>query len=278
MKCKLIFYLAALVPVFSAAQVKEAVNKYFKSQGSIVMAVKAKDGIILLADSRMTYRSVATNEILAYQDGMPKIFPLKKFALAFAGDFSDGETRIKKMVADFVGSNPAYNTPEECLYMFGLFIKAKYPDYFKNLVSNTILAVGYSPEERIAIWINNKTYIISPGNWTSNVYPEMDSLRLFYGSSASSCKRLADSAEAAMKAYIKIFHRENEMGGYFSVLKINPNNTFSWQKNDFSENDFLTECDANRAWYFKNTQIHYVDSEKKKLMTGYNKQIRAKCR
>jgi hypothetical protein len=277
MKCKLIFYLSGLFPLFLKAQENEAVNNFFKVQGTVMMAVKGNDGIILVADSRMIYRSDSTNEILAFQDGMPKIFPLRKFALAIAGDFSDGETRIKKMIAEFINSNPAYNTPEECLYTFGVFIKGKYPDYFKKLVNNTILAVGYSPEAKIAIWINNKTYIISPGNWTSNVYPEMDSLHLFNGSGPGSCKHLADLAETAMKSYIKAFHKEREMGGYFSVLKINPNNSFSWLKNDFSANDFNTECEANKAWYFKNTKFEYPDSEKKKIINGFNKLIRARC-
>ena len=82
--------------------------------GAVIMAVKAKDGIVMVCDSRLAYRSKQNNQLLAYQDGVPKIFPLKKFAIGITGDFSDGTSLIKKIVTDFDKSNPTYRTPEEC--------------------------------------------------------------------------------------------------------------------------------------------------------------------
>jgi hypothetical protein len=278
MKFKILFLITCLLPALLYAQSKDSINVFYRSRGTIMMALKAKDGIIIVADSRIAFRLSSTNEILAYQDGQPKIFPLKKFALAIAGDFSDGEIMVKKIVADFSSSNPVYNTPEECLYRFGLFIKAKYPAYFKNLNNNIIIAAGYCPEQTISILINNTTRTIRNKDWSSNVAAQIDSLHLFTASKNNNSKRMADSAENTMKEYIKIFHTENEMGGYFSALKLNPDNSHNWLKNDFSENGYNTECDANKDWFYKKSNIHYIDSRSKKIISGYNKTIKRKCR
>ena len=67
------------------------------------------------------------------------------------------------------------------------------------------------------------------------------------------------------------------MGGFFSVLKINPDNSSTWQQNDFSENGYLTECDANHDWFYDKANIHYINSKSKKLMHDFNKIIKSKC-
>jgi hypothetical protein len=277
MRLKSLLLLALLFPVFLNAQSKDSVNTLFKTQGTIMMAVKAKDGIIIVTDSRLTYKSTQDDAIIAYQDGQPKIFPLKKFAIALAGDFSDGTFLIKKIITDFDDSKPAYRTPEECLYKFGLFTKAKYPAYFKELDRNILICAGYCPEQSIGILVKNKTYTITPKTWASNAFWEMDSLHLFNPPQGSTSKQLAGLAESAMKEYIKIFHKENEMGGLFSVLKINLDNSYRWEQNDFSGNDYLTECEAARAFFNKKMKLEYTSDSNKKLMHEMNKTIRERC-
>jgi hypothetical protein len=242
-----------------------------------MMAVKAKDGIIIVADSRLAYKSSLSNEVLAYQDGLPKIYPLKKFAIAVAGDFSDGEFLIKKIIADFDASKSTYRTPEECLFKFGLFTKEKYPAYFKKLDSSILLCAGYCPEQSIGILANNKTYTIAPKTWASNVYWDMDSLHLFDPPKNAGSKQLAELAETAMTEYIKIFHKEEEMGGLFSVLKINLDNSQRFLSNDFTGNDYLTECEAARAIFNKKVKLHYTSDKNKELMYEMNKTIKARC-
>ena len=193
MKFKIILFLFFVLPVFIHAQSADSINVFYKTKGGIMMAIKAKDGIIIVADSRMPFRLSSSNDVLAYQDGQPKIFALKKFAIAIAGDFSDGNIFVKKIVADFSKSNPVYNTPEECLYRFGLFIKAKYPKYFKKLNNNIIIAAGYCPEQTISILINNTTHTIRNKDWSSNVSAQIDSLHLYSASKNNTSKRLADS-------------------------------------------------------------------------------------
>jgi hypothetical protein len=277
MKLRSLLFLTLLLPVFLKAQVKNSQNIFFKTQGAIMMAVKAKDGIIMIADSRLAYKSSLSNDVLAYQDGLPKIFPLKKFAIAVAGDFSDGEFFIRKIIADFDASKQTYRTPEECLFKFGLFTKEKYPAYFKKLDSNILLCAGYCPEQSIGILANNKTYTIAPKIWASNVYWEMDSLHLFNPPQNASSKQLIDSAELAMTEYIKIFHKENEMGGLFSVLKINLDNSQRWIQNDFSGNDFLTECELARAIFNKKVKLHYSSDKNKDLMHDMDRTIKERC-
>jgi hypothetical protein len=225
----------------------------------------------------LNYRSAQDNAILAYQDGLPKVFPLKKFVIAVSGDFSDGEMFVKKIIADFDNSKPSYRTPEECLYKFGLFTKTKYPAYFKDLDSNILICAGYCPEQSIGILVKNKTYTITPKIWASNVFFEMDSLHLFIPPQGSNSKQLAGMAESAMKEYIKTFHKENEMGGLFSVLKINADNSYRWQQNDFSSNDYLTECEAARALFNKKIKLEYTSDSNKKLIHEMNRRIRERC-
>lgn len=277
MQLRSLLFLILLLPVILRAQVKNSENILFKTQGTIMMAVKAKDGIIIVADSRIAYKSSLSNDVLAYRDGLPKIFQLKKFAIAVAGDFSDGEFFIRKIINDFDDSKPSYRTPEECLFKFGLFTKEQYPAYFKKLDSNILICAGYCPEQSIAVLVNNKTYTVAPETWASNVVNEMDSLHLFNPPPNASSKQLADLADSAMSAYIQIFHKENEMGGLFSVLKISFDNSQRWLRNDFTGNDFLTECDAARALFYKKINLRYTSDKNKELLREMNKVIKERC-
>ncbi|HXB43518.1 MAG TPA: hypothetical protein VNV85_05650 [Puia sp.] len=277
MPLKSVFILVWLSPAFLVAQVKNSENIFFKTQGTIMMAIKAKDGIIIVADSRVAYTSSLSNDVLAYHDGLPKIYPLKKFAIAVAGDFSDGEFFIRRIISDFDDSKPSYRTPEECLFKFGLFTKEKYPAYFTKLDSNILICAGYCPEQCIAVLVNNKTYTVAPKSWASNVDYEMDSLHLFNPPPNGTSKQLADLAESAMAEYIKIFHKENEMGGLFSVLKISFDNSTRWSKNDFTGNDFFTECEAARAIFTDKIRLVYTTEKNKELLREMIKVMRKRC-
>ncbi len=277
MQLKAIFFLSLFLPGSLHAQSKDSVNIFFKTRGTIMIAAIANDGIVIIADSRIAYKSSLSNDILAYRDGFPKIFPLKKFAIAVSGDFSDGEFFIRKILNDFDDSKPSYRTPEECLFKFGLFTKEKYPAYFKKLDSSILICAGYCPEQSISILANNKTYTIAPKTWASNAYLEIDSLHLFAPSKNSSSRKLADMAESAMEKFIKIYHKENEMGGLFSVLKINFDNSYKWLKNDFIGNDYLTECEEARAAFNKKINLHYTSDTNKDLLREMNKVIKKRC-
>jgi hypothetical protein len=278
MRFHYLLFLVTLGPLIALSQSRDIINTFFKQNGAVIMAVKAMDGIILVADSRMPYKSVQTGEMLAYQDGLPKIYPLKKFAIAVSGDFSDGTTFIKKMIADFDNSKPTYRTPEECLYKFGLFTKDKYPEYFKNITRNILICAGYGPEQMIAILLNGKTYSITQDTWASNVFWEIDSLHLFSIPRDVSTRQAAVLASASLTQYIKAVHRENELGGLFSVLKIGSDNSWRWLKNDFTGNDVATECESIRDLFEKKTSLSYSSDKNKKTMQEWIRIIRQKCR
>jgi hypothetical protein len=216
-------------------------------------------------------------ETLAYQDGVPKIFPLKKFVFGISGDFSDGNTMVKKIVKDFDTSDSAYKTPEECLYKFGLFTKDKYPEYYQNLVTTTIICAGYGPEAMIGILLNGNIYPINQDTWTSNVFQEIDSLHLFTIPNEKTSKQAAATAINTLTDYIKIFHKGNEAGGFFSVLKINTNNSWKWLKNDFTGNDYQSECEAATAIYSSQARLEYISNNSKKYMDEAIKAVRKIC-
>jgi hypothetical protein len=274
---RFLFFLTLLFFAFPDAQAQDSVNSFFRANGAVIMAVKTADGIIMIADSRLAYKSLQNHEVLAYDDGMPKIFPLKKFALGISGDFSDGNSLIRKIVKDFDKSDPSYRTPEECLYRFGLFTKDKYPDYYQSLTSSTLICAGYGPEPMIAILLNGNTYPINQDVWASNVFREIDSLHLFVLPKETGSKQAAEIAANAMKGYIETLHKENELGGLFSVLKINADNSWRWLKNDFTGNDYMTECEAATAMYDKQVRLEYTSGDNKKLMIDYIKAIRKNC-
>lgn len=277
-RCIFIFSCLFLANALNGQAVSEYAPLLFRVHGSIVIAAKCSDGIILAADSRLYYQAPPPdNTILGYQDGIPKIFILKKFVLAVAGDMSDGQTRIQKIVDDFTKSNPSYNTPDECLYKFGLFVQQKYPVYFKLLNKNILIAAGFAPGASIAVLMHNETFVLSDKNWTSNFAAQIDSLQLFNFPAGTNCKRAAESAETAMKKYIQIYHKENEMGGLISVLKIRPNNSTTWLQNDFTGNGFATECEASKAFYNKKIRFTYTQPANKKLMDSLNNLIWYKC-
>ncbi|MBS1947361.1 MAG: hypothetical protein JST47_06300 [Bacteroidetes bacterium] len=268
------FFLAC---AFLAAKPQETINNDFTCGGAVIMAVKTADGIVMVADSRLAYRSLQTQELLAYDDGIPKIFPLKKFALGISGEFSDGSSLIRKIVTDFDKSEPSYRTPEECLYKFGLFTRDNYPVYYKSLDTSTLICAGYGPEPMIAILLNGKTYPINQDLWASNVFKEIDSLHLFAINPETGSRKAAEIAANTMEQYIKAMHKENEAGSLFSVLKISSDNSWKWLKNDFTGNDYLTECEAATAIYNKQARLEFTSGDNKKLMMGYVKAIRKYC-
>jgi len=277
MSFKILLLLALFFPAFTDILAQDSVNNVFMPGGGVIMAVKAKDGIVMVSDSRLAYKSKQNNSLLAYQDGAPKIFPLKKFAIAITGNFSDGTTLVKKIITDFDKSNPTYRTPEECLYKFGLFTKEKYPAYFKSLTTTVLVCAGYAPEQMIAILANGRTYSINQDAWASNVFMEIDSLHLLSLPKELYSKQAASAAADALEGYIKAFHKENEMGSLMSVLKINADNTWRWTKNDFTGNDYMTECEAAKAVFDKRLKFSYASDAGKKIMQEANKAIRKKC-
>ncbi|HVM88917.1 MAG TPA: hypothetical protein VMT76_12080 [Puia sp.] len=277
MQIRSLIIIVYFINICFAANSQDSINSYFRSSGAIIMAVKAEDGIVIVADSRLAYRSLQNHEVLAYQDGIPKIFPLKKFALGISGNFSDGNTLIRKIIKDFEKSDPSYRTPEECLYKFGLFTKDKYPLYYENLTTNTVICAGYGPEPMIGILLNGKTYPINQDLWASNVFQEIDSLHLFTIPKEKNSKQVAEAAVDALKDYIKTFHKENEAGGLFSVLKINADNSWKWIKNDFTGNDCLSECESATAIYDKQVRLEYTSGENKKIMSEAVRSIRKNC-
>jgi hypothetical protein len=277
MLVRFLFFLTLFTPAFLNAQAPDSVNTFFRPCGAIIMAVKAKDGIVMVSDSRLAYRSSETNEVLAYQDGVPKIFPLKKFVLGITGDFSDGASLVPKMIGDFDNSKPLYRTPEECLFKFGLFTKEKFPAYFKRLANTVLICAGYGPEPMIAILLNGSTYAINQDSWASNVFSEIDSLHLFTLPKGADSKQASENAISSMKEFIKAFRKEDESGGLFSVLKINIDNSWRWMKNDFTGNDYMTECETARAIFNKKVKLEYTSDKNKKLMQDFNKSIRQKC-
>jgi len=277
MAFKILLSLSFLFPAFTDILAQDSVNNVFMSGGAVIMAVKAKDGIVMVSDSRLAYKSKQNNQLLAYQDGVPKIFPLKKFAIGITGNFSDGTSLVKKIVTDFDKSNPVYRTTEECLYKFGLFTKEKYPAYFKNLTTSVIICAGYGPEQMIAILANGRTYSINQDAWASNVFMEIDSLHLLSLPKDMGSKQTAAAAADALEGYIKAFHKEDEMGSLFSVLKINADGSWHWMKNDFTGNDYMTECEAAKAVFDKKIKLYYTSDASKKIMQDANKAIRKRC-
>ncbi|HLK30360.1 MAG TPA: hypothetical protein VKT28_17390 [Puia sp.] len=278
MPLKFLLFLTLLFASFTNVRAQDSVNNFFRPNGSIIMAIKAKDGIVMICDSRLAFKSVQSNVVLAYQDGVPKIYPLKKFAIGISGDFSDGASLIKKIVTDFDKTNPSYRTPEECLYKFGLFTKEKFPAYFKNLTTEPIICAGFAPEKMIAILLDGKTYSINQDAWASNVFMQIDSLHLLNLPKDANSKQAGEAGSNALEGYIKAFHKENELGGLFSVLKINSDNSWKWIKNDFTGNDYMTECEAARALFEKKYKLEYTSDKNKNLMQDFNKAIRKKCR
>jgi hypothetical protein len=208
---------------------------------------------------------------------MPKLFPLKKFVFAVCGDFSDGTTMVGKMIKDFEKSKPEYRTPEECLYKFGVFTKNRYPVYFGRLKHTVLLCAGYGPEQMIAMLLNGKTYTIDQDIWASNIYGKIDSLHLLNLPRNADSRQATETVINTLKDYIGIFHKEDEAGGLFSVLKISLDNSWHWVRNDFSENDLDTECEAARDIYDKKVRIYYTSEKNKRLLMQYVREIRKKC-
>ena len=67
------------------------------------------------------------------------------------------------------------------------------------------------------------------------------------------------------------------MGSLFSVLKINSDGSWHWTKNEFTGNDYMTECEAAKAVFDKKIKLYFTSDGNKKIMQEANKAIRKRC-
>ncbi len=89
-----------LLPLACFAQIKQ------KGHGTYVIAAVCKNGILIGADTRCSYKLYEVNHLipdehLAYFDTIQKIFPLKRFVIANEGDVTFDTLMFYHFIKEF---------------------------------------------------------------------------------------------------------------------------------------------------------------------------------
>lgn len=208
-------------------------------KGTLIIAGVGSDGILIAIDSRITD---LTNEVKQqakfYRDSCQKMFIVRGVPIAIAGAFNFGSQPAWEYIKDYNDVDPTRKGT--CKEVFVTFIqdliiafpKSRYSD----LTRNYFITAGY---------INDSAEILSckdgilEGGYASIVLSKRDAKSSLY-------KYLPDTAYLKRLPCTKLQHiftkaiadfgRLNlTVGGPVSIIKINPDNSYSCIQNDFSK-------------------------------------------
>ena len=212
-------------------------------RGTLIIAGVAKDGVIMVADSRGSTVN-KEGKLIAYIDSIPKIFRLKEIYVGITGQWSIGNTFISTIISDF---NKSKNKSKDFTSIVNDFVKytdslypvAKFAGsdktsfIFVGSDSTNYLIQGYMRDLGFTRIIRKKT-LISDNKavlYLGNFY-EYCSLH--------STDTLAKVFTKAIYTYAKDANLQYEIGGPLSIVCIGLNNKVKYFKNSFSQNVYIS--------------------------------------
>jgi 20S proteasome alpha/beta subunit len=244
-----------------------------KLVGTLLLAAKGKDGIILASDSRLnisitgTINSTGKDSSIqvGYLDNFQKIFIVGKYAFAISGQAYSQDESIKTMLSNFTATNPIYTHPASFLESFTWYIKDNYTQfYLSTWASSKIICCGYYNKKsfiaysfRDSVFIVNNFVITSLTNgYFKNNYS--DSL---------SCQNLKKLAVTVIDSFPIIYQdKKFEIGGKTGVLKIDQNSKFTWLTDSSRLIYFNAFKDYIKAYFSKKIKPTFIRYELKEQL------------
>lgn len=197
--------------------------------GTLLLAAKGKDGIILAADSRLNISGNTEDSVIqvAYVDDFKKIYIVNSYAIALAGTAYSRNESVKNILDSFLLSKPQYTDPASFITLLMRYIKWHNTDFYLSVryKSRMICCGYYNSEQCIAATNGDSVFLIDNYAITSqtNGYFNRN-----YRSDLT-CKKLKELAIATIDSFpILNPDRKYQIGGKTSVLQIKPGSKFKW--------------------------------------------------
>lgn len=197
--------------------------------GTLILAAKGQDGIILAADSRLNVQAGINDSSfqVGYIDNFQKIFTAGNYALAIAGKAYAKNESVNKILSVFLNTSPKYSHPASFLQVFTEYIYEKHPDFYENTTNPiTIVCCGYyNGVPYISIYRNDSISFIKDYVVTSITN---GSFKRQYSSSLN-CEQIKKIAINTIDSFPLLnADLKYHIGGNTSVLKIQPQENFKW--------------------------------------------------
>jgi hypothetical protein len=205
-------------------------------QGTVIIAAVGTDGVMLAADSRVTVRH--NGKILAYYDGLSKIYRMGNFGLALIGTAASDRVYLPPVFSAFGRHTDLTQTPIEQIprLLFEYIQKRLASDEFTQFAGNTYILTGYYKNTAFIMpfAFQPQAHMVLRDEVVTDKYvSDSTAVKFFNYAKELSCKQLAKSAEAAIYQSAKIGRKEIFVGGPIAVLTIKPDGTFV--ANDFCD-------------------------------------------
>lgn len=215
-----IFSCLLLVGVYSHSQLNIS--------GSFSIVAICKDGILIGADTRMSFsvgdHSPSQSEVLAYRDTIQKIFIIQNFALSVTGISHVGDSSLDIYFSDFEKTIPKNSTVLVAKDSLFNFLYNKYSGRLNIFLQQKIFIAGYENGEPTLGVLQYGEYHYGSGSGfiTTN---DSSGFEKKY-SKEYTCEQMKPIIVDCIKSYAK--SRNYTVGGPIMVLKISPQNKFSW--------------------------------------------------
>jgi len=237
--------------------------------GSLIIMAVCKDGIMVAADSRGALNKTkdypCSDSISYYFDTIQKIHIINNWVIANAGNavFSQQKNFLAYYISQY---NKATNNNTTVLMGadgFMRFIKKNYSDVYDEFYSSNVLFfAGYENNKPTLIYISQtKGQLLVTHSGT--ILSEECSFYNQYNPNYT-CLQAATIAEKSILNYAKQSGKTKSIGGPIMILKIAPNNTFSWIKNE-PKSDRKTLSDFYKDYLNGKLKIRFPCTENKKV-------------
>jgi len=222
-------------------------------RGTCIITAICKDGIIMAVDSRAVFlkdslvdlSTLSSNNVRGFYDDVQKVHIIRKFAFGSEGQLNFGNerhgiyyylSRFEKTLSD---TTDVYTGARNFMYYMRNNYGADVLDGFKSL---QIVLTGYYKQIPLIAIIDpidstKGGYIKDSGYMTCSVgvdFPRKYSKNL-------TCEQMAKVVENAILEYRKKYNKELYIGSKIMILKISPQNTFTWLKNAPKEPESSTD-------------------------------------
>lgn len=233
--------------------------------GTLIIAAIGTDGIMIAADSRTVLYSNNPRKNLAYFDGAEKITTIKYYGVGVAGVAEVGGKSITQLIKKYESSLDTNLDISSILYDFGNYLKHNLSiDQLRDLKNNLFIFGGYANNEAkiegmyfendSLKFFSNNHYLISDG----------DANKYFKYNSKLNCSKLGQIAKKTIHEFALKEGKKETIGGEISILKVNPNNSYSWIKKVGGK--WHTFKDFFNLYFKGRVKIHYLQSNAKQII------------
>lgn len=243
---KIIIFLLLLT---SSISCKNSKINTAKSKGSFLVAAAYKDGIVVAADTRGCFYNDINGERVVYSHYEPiqKIFQVgNEYVIGLIGNITMAGN--KNWHYYYLEQYLKKRKPQESMEMEARqlysFMKTNYPDIYSHFIKSSIFFIGYEKKSPIFCIVENGRFRSTNGRYI--VSDTLSNFKNLYNDK-DSCKVGASMMRKLIPEFAKKYSQEDFIGGYITLIKISPDNCFTW----------LSEKPKKEGW--RNYKEFYTD-------------------